>query len=66
MAARLKGRQQPSYQLTPRHTDSYGPDAAALAEGYGMPPDPWQRLILDGWMGTLKDGRWAATPPYSA
>lgn len=60
MAARLKGRQQPSYQLTPRHTDSYGPDAAALAEGYGMPPDPWQRLILDGWMGTLKDGRWAA------
>lgn len=60
MAARLKGRQRPSYQLTPRHTDSYGPDAAALAEGYGMPPDPWQRLILDGWMGTLKDGRWAA------
>lgn len=60
MAAKLKGRQQPSLDVTPKHWQTYGPDACALAEDYGMHADPWQRHVLDGFMGILKSGRWAA------
>ena len=35
-------------------------DAAFLASQYGLTPDPWQRTVLDGWLGTNADGRWSS------
>ena len=62
MPARRKliGVQEPTYSLIPKSIDSYGPDAADLATGYGMKPDPWQCLVLDAWLGVDKHGKWAA------
>ena len=60
MARRLKGVQEPSFKLVPRHRYSDGPDACDLAAGYGMVPDPWQRTVMEGWFATTADGRYCA------
>ena len=52
MAARLKGVQEPSFSLVPRHSQSDGPDACDLSAAYGMKPDPWQETVMEGWLGT--------------
>ena len=60
MARKLKGVQEPSFSVVPRHSGSEGPLACDLAAGYDMPPDPWQRKVMEGWLATLKSGKWAA------
>jgi len=34
-------------------------DCAYLASQYGLTPDPWQRTVLDGWLGA-SGGRWSS------
>lgn len=60
MARKLKGVQEPSFSAIPRHSGSEGPLACDLAAGYDMPPDPWQRKVMEGWLATLKSGKWSA------
>ena len=60
-ARKLRGRQEPSFSVVPKHTGSEGGLACDLADGYGMTPDPWQRTVMVGWLATLAGGRWAAS-----
>ena len=55
----LRG-QDPRVSRVPRSVRSDAADAAFLADAYGLTPDPWQRLVLEGWLGRLASGRWAA------
>ena len=51
------GRQQPTYSWCASYSRTEGPLASALADVYGLPPHPWQRLILDDWLALDDDGR---------
>lgn len=35
-------------------------DCAFLASQYGLVPDPWQSLVLDGWLGVDGEGKWSS------
>lgn len=61
MSRALHGRQEPSFQVVPRHAASDGEYAVRLATAYGMPPDPWQTTVLMGWLGTTKNGTYTAS-----
>ncbi len=58
-AVRL-GLQQPRYQLVPPARSSAGRDAVELAATAGLILDPWQELVLEGALGELPNGKWAA------
>ena len=45
--------------MEPERAGSDGADAAALMEAYGL--DPWQRAVLDCWLGTDTDGYYTVT-----
>ena len=49
--ARYVGSQEPRVKLEPKSAYTDGADAAQLAAAYGLSPDPWQRTILDAWLG---------------
>ena len=51
----------PRIRTAPPAAESYGPDAAALAAGYGLRPDGWQQLVLDDMLGLTIEGRWSAS-----
>ncbi len=51
--------QQPRVHVTPSPDETFGDLAAALASGYGLKPDKWQRLVLDDWLATT-GGKWAS------
>lgn len=36
-------------------------DAASLSSAYGMTPDPWQRLVLESWLGRDERDKFTAT-----
>lgn len=55
------GSQSPRLLIEPRRADTDGPDAAALTAAYGFELDPWQRLVLDSWLGRSEDDRYVAT-----
>lgn len=57
----LRGRQEPRVRLEPERAYSDGEDAAVLASAYGLTPDPWQRMILDAWLGRDDRDRYTAT-----
>ena len=51
------GRQEPApLSKLPRFHTTEADDAAFLAEGYGLKPDPWQKLfsLTMRWAGTLR------------
>ncbi len=57
----MTGVQTPRVATVPEaHTRADAGDAAFLASQYGLAPDPWQQTVLEGWLGTDKDGRWAS------
>ena len=54
----LSGVQEPRLRVEPPAVDDYASEAAALASAYGLTPDPWQELVLRGWLGVREDGKW--------
>lgn len=59
----LKGSQEPNMKVTrlPKYKTTDGDDAEFLAAGYGLTPDPWQKLVLDHALGRTAKGEWAAS-----
>lgn len=52
-----RGRQQPTYSWCGSYSRTEGKLACALADAYGIPPHPWQRLLLYDWLALDDDGR---------
>ena len=52
----MKGSQEPRISVEPERTSTDGKDAAELMDEYGYTLDPWQRNVLDCWLGR-KDGK---------
>ena len=57
----MRGSQEPRIKIEPKRVDTDGEDAATLMEAYGHALDPWQRTIIDCWLGKGKDGNYNAT-----
>jgi len=53
---RRVGNQTPTYSWCASYARTEGRFAVATAEAYGLPPHPWQRLILDDWLALDDDG----------
>ena len=49
----------PRQRTEARRAETFGDLAADIAAGYGLVLDDWQRDVLDGWLGTRRDGLWA-------
>ena len=58
--ARLMGSQEPSVRVAPEYLESDGLDAEKVLRAGGIILDPWQRDIIDDWLGRDRSGRWAA------
>ena len=59
-AEKLMGNQEPSVRIAPEYKDSDGMDAEKILRAGGLVLDPWQKNILDDWMGRSPSGRWAS------
>lgn len=57
----MTGSQIPRLRVEPARIASDAEDAALLMEAYGVPLDPWQRLILECWTGRDAAGRYTVT-----
>lgn len=54
--SRLSASQDPRIRVEPTDVDyTDGPDAALLCSEYWFEPDPWQRTLLDCWLGRRSD-----------
>jgi hypothetical protein len=51
--------QAPRLHVAPQRSKTFGDLAADFSAAYELDPDPWQRLILDDWLGEHR-GKWAA------
>ena len=60
MSAELMGSQEPTHRIAPDYRETDGGDAATLLRSGGLTLDPWQRDVLDDWMGLTPGNRWAA------
>lgn len=47
----MKGSQEPRIRIEPYRVTTDGDDAALLMKTYGSEMDPWQKLVLDCWLG---------------
>lgn len=56
-----RGAQEPRVRVEPDRAYSDGDDAADLASTYGITPDPWQKTILDAWLGRDEYDKFTAT-----
>jgi hypothetical protein len=57
----MTGRQAPRVRVEPGRVGSFGGDAAMLMAAYGSPLDPWQRDVVDCWLGVDEDGAYTVT-----
>lgn len=57
----MTGNQIPRIRIEPERTGTDGEGAAMLMAAYGVTLDPWQRLILDCWLGTDAAGAYTVT-----
>ena len=55
------GSQEPRIRVEPARAGSDGEGAALLMQAYGNPLDPWQRSVLDCWLGRDKRGAYNVT-----
>jgi hypothetical protein len=60
MPAAHLGAQKPRVRVAPRVKRSEADDAEYLSSGYELVPDEWQRLVLEDWLATRPDGKWAS------
>lgn len=57
----MTGSQEPRLRVEPQRIASDGGDAADLMAAYGATLDPWQRLVLDCWLGYDLDRKYTVT-----
>lgn len=57
----MRGNQEPRIKVEPYRTMTDGDDAALLMETYGCTLDPWQKIVLDCWLGRDEEGRYNVT-----
>ena len=57
----VRGSQEPRIRWEPERAYSDGDDASQLADAYGLTPDPWQKMILDAWLGRDEEDKFTAT-----
>jgi len=57
----MTGSQTPRISREPERTGTDGNLAAALMEAYGVPLAPWQRTVLDCWLGKDDAGEYTVT-----
>lgn len=55
------GSQEPRIKIEPPRISSDGPEAALLMEAYASPLDPWEKRIVDCWLGKNADGQYTVT-----
>jgi len=55
------GSQTPRISVEPPRFSTDGGGAAMLMSAYSFPPDPWQRSILDCWLGRDEAGQYSVT-----
>lgn len=57
----MRGSQEPRIKVEPQRAETDGTDAALLMSAYGYELDPWQRLVLDCWLGRDESGKYSVT-----
>lgn len=57
----MKGSQEPRIKIEPERCGTHGGDAALLMSAYGYNLDPWQRMVVDCWLGTDETGKYNVT-----
>lgn len=57
----MKGSQEPRYKIEPHRVTTDGGDAALLMSEYGLDLDPWQRIVVDCWLGRDDEGKYNVT-----
>lgn len=53
----MLGKQTPTFSWCESYTRTEGKFAIDMANAYGMPPHPWQRLILNDWLALDDNGK---------
>lgn len=61
MSSNRIGAQEPRIKVEPKRAYSDGDDASELVTEFGMTPDPWQKLVLDAWLGRDERDKFTAT-----
>lgn len=56
----LESVQRPRIELAPESVSSDGEYAEDMARLVGLTPDPWQRYVMDKWLGRTAGGRFSA------
>ena len=57
----MRGSQEPRICIEPKRYDTDGDDAAALMKEYGLDLDPWQKKVIDAWLGKDEYGKYNVT-----
>ena len=57
----MKGSQEPRIKVEPHRITTDGTDAAILMAEYGYTLDPWQKDVVDCWLGRDEDGHYNVT-----
>lgn len=57
----MTGSQSPRLRIEPERVSSDGEDAALLMEAYGNKLDPWQKDVLECWLGKDSAGSYTVT-----
>jgi len=57
----MRGNQEPRIKVEPHRIMTDGADAALLMETYGVELDPWQRIVIDSWLGKDERGSYNVT-----
>lgn len=57
----MNGSQEPRIRVEPERVTTDGDDAAILMGAYGYDLDPWQKSILDCWLGKNENGAYNVT-----
>lgn len=55
------GSQVPRIQVEPKRVCTDGEDAATLMDAYGDTLDPWQKTVVDCWLGKDENGGYSVT-----
>ena len=57
----MTGSQEPRVRIEPERVTTDGADAAELMAAYSCALDPWQRTVLDCWLGKNAAGAYSMT-----